>query len=86
MLREFQDLVNEAISEGHAKGVELFMESLERDLRKENLFESEGVDKVVAYLFEQEGYEIVDPKDLDQMDEEKMDAMLQQMEKEGDIE
>lgn len=57
MLRKFTDLISEAINDGHERGINLFMESLETDLQKDMVFENHGVQNVVGQLFQEAGYE-----------------------------
>lgn len=82
MLREVVTLVNEAVDEGHERGVSLFMENLEEDLAKEHIFEQHGgVDPVMVKLFEESGIKVEDVEALEEMDEEKVDQMLKDLEK-----
>lgn len=85
MLREFVQLVSEAVDEGHDKGVELFMESLEHDLNKQRIFENYSIDSVMTQIFEADGYEVENPVKFEDVDEDKVDALLQQMEEDGDL-
>lgn len=81
MLREVVKLVNEAVEEGHERGVSLFMENLEEDLAKEHIFEGNGgVDRVMVKLFEEAGIEVEGVEALEEMDEEKVDQMLKDLE------
>lgn len=83
MLREFVALVNEAVDDGFNRGLNLFMENLEEDLAKSEVIEeSGGIDSVVASILEADGYE-VSIEDLDNLDENKIDAMLNYFKKEG---
>jgi len=80
MLREVVNLVNEAVDEGHERGVGLFMENLEEDLAKEHVFESNGgVDPVMVQLFEEAGIEVEDDQVFEDMDENKVDQMLKDL-------
>jgi hypothetical protein len=85
MLREFVALVNEAVDDGFNRGLNLFMENLEEDLAKsEVIAEAGGVDTVVAAILEADGYEVsVRDEDLENLDESKIDAMLDHFKKEG---
>jgi len=85
MLREFVDLVNEAVDEGFSRGIELFLESLETDLAKDEIFEEHGFDTVMQHLYEEAGVDVSaeesdNEEDLDDIDEEKLDAMLKELE------
>lgn len=84
MLREVVNLVNEAVDEGHERGVGLFMENLEEDLAKEHIFESNGgVDPVMVQLFEEAGIEVEDDQVFEDMDENKVDQMLKDLGEDG---
>ena len=85
MLREFVALVNEAVDDGFNRGLNLFMENLEEDLAKsEVIAEAGGVDTVIATILEADGYEVsVKDEDLENLDESKIDAMLDHFKKEG---
>ena len=85
MLREFVALVNEAVDDGFNRGLNLFMENLEEDLAKsEVIAEAGGVDTVIATILEADGYEVsVKGEDLENLDESKIDAMLDHFKKEG---
>jgi hypothetical protein len=37
MIREFVDLVNEAVDSGYERGINMFMENLEVDLKKDEI-------------------------------------------------
>ena len=85
MIREVVTLVNEAVDEGHERGVALFMENLEEDLAKEHIFESNGgVDSVMVKLFEESGIKVEGVEALEEMDEEKVDQMLKDLENKDD--
>jgi len=84
MLREFVSLVNEAVEDGFNRGLNLFMENLEEDLAKSEIIaEAGGVDVVMAAILEADGYEISGNEDLENLDESKIDAMLEHFKKEG---
>ena len=76
MIREFVDLVNEAVDSGYERGVNMFMENLESDLQKDEIISEQenGVDDVIKHLFISEGYEV--EEDLENLDEEKLDEAL----------
>ena len=82
MLREFVKLIDEAVDEGFARGLNLFMEGLEEDLTKtEVLAEVGGVDSYVASMLTSDG---IDVEVLEEeIDEQKVDALLAQFKKEG---
>jgi len=82
MLREFVQLIDEAVDEGFDRGLNLFMEGLEEDLTKsEVLSESGGFDAYAAKMFESDGISVEVLEE--ELDEEKIDAMLEQFKKEG---
>ena len=84
MLREFVALVNEAVDDGFNRGLNLFMENLEEDLAKSEIIsEAGGVDAVIASILESDGYEVSHDEDLENLDESKIDEMLEQFRKEG---
>jgi len=84
MLREFVSLVNEAVEDGFNRGLNLFMENLEEDLAKSEIIaEAGGVDVVMAAILEADGYEISGNEDLENLDESKIDAMLEHFKKAG---
>ena len=85
MLREFVTLVDEAVDDGFNRGLNLFMENLEEDLTKsEVIAEVGGVDTLFAAILENEGYAVEDTgEDLENLDESKIDAMLDHFKKEG---
>ena len=85
MLREFVTLVDEAVEDGFNRGLNLFMENLEEDLAKSEIIaEAGGVDRKIAAILEADGYEIeLQGEDLENLDESKIDAMLDHFKKEG---
>lgn len=88
MLREFVDLVNEAVDEGYSRGIQLFLESLETDLAKDEVFQEHGVDKVLTHLYEQAGVQVsaeATEDSLDDVDDAKLDQMLKELEDDEDL-
>ena len=85
MLREFVKLVDEAVDDGFNRGLNLFMENLEEDLAKSEIIAEAGsVDKTIAAILEADGYEVgFQEEDLENLDETKIDAMLDHFKKEG---
>ncbi len=77
MIREFIDLVNEAVDSGYERGINLFMENLEQDLKKDSIISEceNGVDDVIRQMFISEGYEL--EEDLENLDEEALDQALE---------
>ncbi len=53
MLRPFVNLVQEAVLEGFDRGVHLFMETLNQDIGKSQVFNEYGVDNVISGLFKE---------------------------------
>ncbi len=72
MIREFVDLVNEAVDTGYEKGINLFMENLEEDLKTNPLNEGKTSDDQVKELFLNEGYALDE-----ELDEDLIDAALE---------
>ena len=85
MLREFVRLVNEAVTDGFDRGLNLFMENLEEDLAKSEVISEAGsVDALFAAILENDGYEVeLQDEILENLDENKIDAMLKHFKKEG---
>jgi hypothetical protein len=85
MLREFVQLVDEAVDDGFNRGLDLFMESLEEDLSKtETITEAGGIDSHFASILQKEGFDVeVIDETLENLDEEKLDELLSHFEKEG---
>lgn len=82
MLREFVKLIDEAVDEGFDRGLNLFMEGLEEDLTKsEYLTEAGGFDAYATRMFETDGISVEVLEE--ELDETKIDAMLEQFKKEG---
>ena len=75
MLRNFCKLVSEAVNQGSERGIKLFIESLEIDLEKEEIYENHGVAGVLTHFFESEGYD-VDVDENDDISEEDIDSLL----------
>ncbi len=75
MIREFVDLVNEAVDTGYNKGINLFMENLEEDLKNNPINEGKTSDDQVKELFLNEGYAL--DEDMDNIDEDKINAALE---------
>ena len=82
MIREFVDLVNEAVDTGYEKGINLFMENLERDLEKDSIIEEQqnGVDDVIRFMFINEGYEVEGMDDI--VNEDVVDEALKELDDE----
>ncbi len=61
MIREFKELIDEAVDEGYTVGVNLFLENLDVDIQKEEaIVEYEDEDILIKTLFTKEGYEITE--------------------------
>ncbi len=87
MLREVVQLVNEAVDEGHERGVSLFMENLEEDLAKEHIFEEfGGVDPIMTALFEEQGIATHEMTAFEEMKDEEIDGLMQDLEDSGKTE
>jgi hypothetical protein len=51
MLRNFTKIVDEVINEAYNSGVDLFLENLETDLRKDTYIQENGLEKTIEDLF-----------------------------------
>ena len=88
MQREFVDLVNETVDEGFTRGIDLFLEALETDLEKDQIFQEHGVDNVIQHLYEEAGVEISETEEEEtdeDIDDEKLDAMLKELESDSEV-
>lgn len=77
MLRNFTTLIKEEVNEGFERGIQLFTESLETDLSKDMVIESNGLDAVIGTLFEEEGFSYDYNETLS---DEDLDSILKEME------
>lgn len=79
MLRKFENLVNEAIEDGFARGTNVFMENLEEDLVKDEIITEAGsFDNVLNELFEGSD-DNIDDDNIDDIDMEKVDDLLSEL-------
>ncbi|MFW6246935.1 MAG: hypothetical protein ACOC22_02035 [bacterium] len=76
MLRKFTSLISEAVNDGHERGINLFMESLETDLRKDMVVEQNTLTGVVGELFENAGEEFDYEEELT---EEQIEEIISSM-------
>lgn len=51
MLRNFTTIVNDVINEAYESGVDLFLENLEADLRRDSYINEHGMEKIMENLF-----------------------------------
>ena len=68
MLREkFAEIIGEALYNGYKRGIDVFMEGLEEDLAKSEVFE-EGVtpEDIIDFLMEDAGYEVVEGTEVEE--------------------
>lgn len=65
MLRNFTKVVDEVINEAYESGVDLFLENLEADLKKDTYIQENGLDKTLENLFLVETKEDNDVKTID---------------------
>ena len=78
MLREFIQLVDEAVDEGFDRGLNLFMEGLEEDLAKNEIItENGGFDKVVGKMLLESG--AVETLSEEAITEADIDALLAEL-------
>jgi hypothetical protein len=88
MFKSFNDMINEAVMEGYTMGIQLFMETLEQELTKQDLYEQFEPEQVVKSLFIEASiptdglntslmYESEDDGSYDDdIDEDKLDRLL----------
>lgn len=53
-MKRFTKLVNETVDSGFARGINLFMENLEADIKKNLFLENNGIPEVVSQIFEED--------------------------------
>jgi len=64
MFREQLELISEAVLEGSNRGIESFLETLNNDLKMDEIIEeSGGVDELMKQLFVENGYSITELDD-----------------------
>jgi len=51
MLRNFTTIVNDVINEAYESGVDLFLENLEADLKRDVFISENGMEKIMENLF-----------------------------------
>ncbi len=99
MFREQLELISEAVLEGSNRGIESFLETLNKDLKMDEIIEeSGGVDELMKQLFVENGYSITELDDdaeileateaaNDLLEEDglegKIDNILENLKKEG---
>ena len=99
MFREQLELISEAVLEGSNRGIESFLETLNKDLKMDEIIEeSGGVDELMMQLFVENGYSITELDDDAEILEEneaandlleedglegKIDNILENLKKEG---
>ncbi len=68
MLREkFAEIMVEAITQGYSRGIDVFMEHLEEDLAKGEVFEENSMEDMVDYMMQENGWVTIN-EDGDQID------------------
>ena len=61
MFREHLEMINEAVLEGSNKGIESFLETLDKDLKMDEIIEeSGGVDAMMQQLFVENGLSVTE--------------------------
>ena len=61
MFREHLEMINEAVLEGSNKGIESFLETLDNDLKMDEIIEeSGGVDAMMQQLFVENGLSVTE--------------------------
>ena len=99
MFREQLELISEAVLEGSNRGIESFLETLNKDLKMDEIIEeSGGVDELMKQLFVENGYSVTELDDDAEILEEneaandlleedglegKIDNILENLKKEG---
>lgn len=68
MLRNFTKVVDEVINEAYESGVDLFLENLEADLKKDTYIQENGLDKTLENLFLVENKETKEDNDVKTID------------------
>jgi hypothetical protein len=68
MLRNFTKVVDEVINEAYESGVDLFLENLEADLKKDTYIQENGLDKTLEDLFLVENKETKNNDDVKTID------------------
>lgn len=92
----FTDLVNEAVAEGYQMGINLFMESLESEIKKQTIYEQFNPEDVIKALFIEANLPLDglqrstiisenDYSDIDNIDEDKLDQLLDELGDDDDI-
>ena len=88
MFREQLELINEAVLEGSNRGIESFLETINKDMQTEEIIEeSGGIDETMKQLFMENGVSVTEFDDNTEVLEEdletKIDSILESLKKEG---
>lgn len=90
MLKNFVNVISEAVDTGCERGTQFFIESLEEDLARAELISENGFKNVLTQIYENSGYTVGDntdsDDDLENIDESKLDKLLETLERELDEE
>ena len=77
MFREQLELISEAVLEGSNRGIESFLETLNKDLKMDEIIEeSGGVDELMKQLFVENGYSVTELDDNSEILEEAEEGEL----------
>lgn len=77
MFREQLELISEAVLEGSNRGIESFLETLNKDLKMDEIIEeSGGVDELMKQLFVENGYSVTELDDNSEILEETEEGEL----------
>jgi len=82
MLKNFTEIINEAVEVGCNRGIHTFIESLDEDLNRAEILSEYGFKNVLAKIYENSGYSVEngDDDDLEAIDESKLDKLLETLE------
>lgn len=89
MFREQLELINEAVLEGSNRGIESFLETINKDMQTEEIIEeSGGIDETMKQLFMENGVSVteLDGENTEVLEEDletKIDSILESLKKEG---
>ena len=68
MHREFINLVNETVDEAHSNGIDIFYESLENSIKKENFIAENTLEETLTMLFNESASQATDEDDVQEIE------------------
>jgi len=87
MFREQLELINEAVLEGSNRGIESFLETINKDMQTEEIIEeSGGIDETMKQLFMENGVSVTEFDGSEVLEEDletKIDSILESLKREG---